>query len=747
MLKRVLNNKYLTIIILLAFLLRFIGLFPNIAHPDEGYVQIISGDLAKNILVHGDFNPRSFKYGSFIYYAQAIFYLPVLISDYLAQNANVILFSGFTSKALSFELYFPEAFRKFANTLTLVGRSQVALLGVGSVYITYLIAKKLFNKQMGLWAAFFMAVSPLHVRDSHYITTDVPFVFFLLVAFLFLIYAEIRGKVRDFFWAGFFTGFSSTVRYFPIGFLMLPFIYIFTFKKTKSWIYKVIVSIVASVAGVLIGVPFLAIDPNAPAQLASDFEKYILPWYHTSISTYAFSLLKGQFLPPALLLPQLFKPFHASYIFFLGVTPAVAIVAIFGLLQIFKMSPKKFLLLLVIPLFLFIYISFYIPSTYERLSIPILPFLAIFAGVGIHTLTKYYKKGAKISKVLVILVVITAIYFPLLKSTSATIACSQPRIQTQSVEWVEGNINDSAKIGYLTMVSVPSHVYEAWVQLEPGRELSLGEAQDKGLDHAFINAGRLDYVTYPYFNMFFIPPQDLYENSYYALVLAEYASRATTLKIIRKPFMCDFGRIYYYKLPNKLSPVAKNSLSYKFDDPNELSDWNIQNVDNTGSAKISYVKEEKGSLKYSQTSFGYTPSRVVSKTIPVAESKIYTFKFRVRTNDESATAPKVIGRIDFYNSKGPSISNKIQNVWLLINEGATPVYFEKKRELMTYQNNTNLPGISVALSNVVQISSKWQEVVVTSKATPGSELATFSVQPISSEKNTFLIDDISINEQ
>ena len=50
------------------------------------------------------------------------------------------------------------------------------------VALVHAIARPLFGVSAGLLAALFMAVAFLHARDSHYATTDVPMVFFVMAA-------------------------------------------------------------------------------------------------------------------------------------------------------------------------------------------------------------------------------------------------------------------------------------------------------------------------------------------------------------------------------------------------------------------------------------------------------------------------------------------------------------------------------------------------------------------------------------
>ena len=64
----------------------------------------------------------------------------------------------------------------------LIGRAVVAACGVASVYLVYRLGKEAFSRPVGLLAALFLAVEPLHVRYSHVAVTDVPATMFGLLA-------------------------------------------------------------------------------------------------------------------------------------------------------------------------------------------------------------------------------------------------------------------------------------------------------------------------------------------------------------------------------------------------------------------------------------------------------------------------------------------------------------------------------------------------------------------------------------
>ena len=65
-------------------------------------------------------------------------------------------------------------------------------------------------------AAGVMAVMPIHVRESHYVLTDVPTTFFITLTFLLSLRAHERATVKDFAWAGVAAGLATSVKY-PAG--------------------------------------------------------------------------------------------------------------------------------------------------------------------------------------------------------------------------------------------------------------------------------------------------------------------------------------------------------------------------------------------------------------------------------------------------------------------------------------------------------------------------------------------------
>jgi 4-amino-4-deoxy-L-arabinose transferase-like glycosyltransferase len=77
--------------------------------------------------------------------------------------------------------------------LTAVGRALTALFDVGTVWLTFLIGRRLYGPAVGLLAAALLAVTVLHVQLAHFFISD-PYLTFFAVAAL---YFMVAGQMVD----------------------------------------------------------------------------------------------------------------------------------------------------------------------------------------------------------------------------------------------------------------------------------------------------------------------------------------------------------------------------------------------------------------------------------------------------------------------------------------------------------------------------------------------------------------------
>jgi hypothetical protein len=157
------------VVIAIAFGLRLIGLrygLPYVYNPDE--VAIMSRALA---FAKGDLNPHNFLYPTLYFYVL------------FAWEGLIALAAVVTRAVASFGAFQREFFLD-PTRVYVAGRLLTAMLGTATVAATWALARRVAGPVAGLAAASIVAVSPLHVRDSHYVKHDVPVTLLVVLAYL-----------------------------------------------------------------------------------------------------------------------------------------------------------------------------------------------------------------------------------------------------------------------------------------------------------------------------------------------------------------------------------------------------------------------------------------------------------------------------------------------------------------------------------------------------------------------------------
>ena len=136
-------------------------------HPDERFITMVETAIQLPTSIGGYFdtaqsplNPYNKGFGSFVYGTVPLF-LVRLIAEW-GHWANY-------------------------GDITLLGRVLSALCDVGTIFMLFLIGRRLFNWRVAALGAFLVAVTPMHIQQSHFFTTDSFLVFFLTVAFYYAV--------------------------------------------------------------------------------------------------------------------------------------------------------------------------------------------------------------------------------------------------------------------------------------------------------------------------------------------------------------------------------------------------------------------------------------------------------------------------------------------------------------------------------------------------------------------------------
>jgi hypothetical protein len=255
----------------------------------------------------------------------------------------------------------------------LIGRTLTALMGTATIGVLYVVAAELYSTRVALLASLFLTVNLLHIRDSHYITTDVPLTFLITVALLFVFRYWRAGRTGDALAAGLFAGLAASMKY-PGGLMLLPLALAHYFRpRPAGGRLRWVVSPTLLAAGGLAAVGFLAGTPYAVltpvAFLRGVFSE--LREVHTV-----------QFGNEGDLPGYLFHLFHS---FPEGMGLPLFVTALVGLGVALYRHGKAEIILLAFPLPYFLVIGTW-SSRFERYTLPLLPFLALLAALGLATL-------------------------------------------------------------------------------------------------------------------------------------------------------------------------------------------------------------------------------------------------------------------------------------------------------------------------------------------------------------------------
>ena len=230
----------LAVILIAAGALRFWALGTGIPYAvgvDEPEIMTRAVAMMKS----GDFNPRFFDYPTLYIYVQVL-------------TASARFMAG----AMAGEWH--SLAQVNANDFYLWGRSITAALGTLTVLLVYLIGLR-WGTRPALLGAGLMAVMPMHVRESHYVLTDVPLTFLVALAMLLSLRAHEQPRAASFAAAGAAAGLAAATKYPGALSLLLPLIAIWMTPAARPSRARGALAVIgASAAAFLIAAPYTVLD-------------------------------------------------------------------------------------------------------------------------------------------------------------------------------------------------------------------------------------------------------------------------------------------------------------------------------------------------------------------------------------------------------------------------------------------------------------------------------------------------------
>ncbi len=383
-------------ILLISILIRVWGInfaFPlRYGHIDESVVIFYTMRFFT-----GDFNPNPF-------FDYPTLYLYLLFFCYLLFFSVGFILGKFGSIG---------SFITFYNTnavpFILIGRFLTVVFSIGTIYLTYLFAKKLFDKKTGLLSALFLSLSWQHVLSSHYATTDIAAVFFTLLTAFFAWDIYTKNDLKSYIISGFFCGLSIATKYY--GGIVFLAIILFGWKNKKHIGF----SFLAVITGFFVGCPFTFID--YAGFLSRFFDRLDL------------IIGLGKTVPFSSIL-------NYPKILIDGLGYSLFLLSFAGFVYLILNRTKQHLFLFIITLILLLFFGTW-QSLQGRYILALYPFFAIISATVITKIKNKYLLAFAIA-----LFLITT----LPKIITTDILLSQKDTRVISREWVIKNIPEKSKI-------------------------------------------------------------------------------------------------------------------------------------------------------------------------------------------------------------------------------------------------------------------------------------------------------------
>ena len=217
-------------------------------------------DRALRILRTGDWNPHLFDYPTLVIYLQAM--VAILRFLWGALDGQWGSLDGFSIAAVYS-----------------TGRVVAAAIGIATVWLTYRLGLELSSRGIALLAAAQVAVRPLHVRESHFILTDVPMTALTTLAVWLSVRAARLGTMRAYGWAGAAGGLAAAAKY-NGGLVLVAALaaWLLHERSSPDRMRKLAAIAGGAVLAFLVGAPYTLLDlPGFLDGFAAQFARFAAP--------------------------------------------------------------------------------------------------------------------------------------------------------------------------------------------------------------------------------------------------------------------------------------------------------------------------------------------------------------------------------------------------------------------------------------------------------------------------------------
>ncbi len=643
-------KKILLVILIVASVLRFVGARPgfNQFHSDQG----ISYSAATSMIKNGNLDPLRYDYAALVpdinYVFFRIFFIPLRWGYYYISH---------TPEILDGKIHIPIAplekqriFQVFVlgeREINAIfwSRYVTALFGVGAVYLTYFLGKKLFGEEVGLIAAFLLTFNFKHVINSHFGLPDIYNSFFLLLTLIIAVNIWKKPTSLNYLLGGIAAGLSFSTKYqiFAVFPVIVAHIYqSFEGKKLdlgKLFNFKIFLTVFSFVLMFLLTNPYFFIHfDEALSSVAAVSKKY-------GMGTNKINLY----------------PIWYLYSIDLGLPQFLSVIAGFFISLKKRLKETLFLLSVVVP-FSFVFFYYSSGGFYIRNLITISPILIIFAAYFAWKVIDFLRKRSTFPFFTLSLTafLVFLVFIPAKNSIIGSYFYTKEWPYVQMANWIKENFKTEDIIAAHPFDAVQVGLGKNRTEFEIAGNFSMAEHREAGAKYALLNlywAGNPFYFWMSFgfddVDKYLQKPWKMMRNSFHG-VAAEEMLRYQ-IHSVTKPWQASDQSLILLKIPQKLDIDLEPTLRFNFG--NNMEGWEEQRSTNISSPSFMFDKEigktDTGSIVFRPGGDTTPATRVASPFIEIKPEYYYLVRGNLLT-DRVYPARERDGfiRIDFYKDDG-----------------------------------------------------------------------------------------------
>lgn len=620
------RNKILLLILVIAAFLRFTGVYPGYpTHPDEAPYG-----SAYTMIMKGNLDPARYDYPAGIalihWFVFKFLIIPLNWVIFYIEHIGQIVDGGLKIplSQVNYDRYFRSAIlgRQELNILYW-GRYITALFGVGVVFLTYLLSKKLFGSLVAFSSAFFVAVNFREVLNSHIGLLDIYNAFFLLLSIIAAFKVLETPSRKNYIITGITNAlyFSTKFQVFSFAPFLLAHLTL-CYQKSKGDIALFIKSLFSfNFAVALAIVPILVAITNTyhliKFELFIETQKYVVAKYGMG--------------------NNVLNMYPIAYLYQIGIGEILSVLFLLGvILGLVKYTFKTVFLLSVVVPFLFVFLYYSRGGFYTRNFVTIIPILLIFTGISIGFFCEIISRVIKIKKisyVIYLLLVIAISWSNIEKSLVIVKEYSKPWNINVLSSWLVKNIPAGSTISAHSNVPLPIDDVKR-LTYEPNIFFSIDEFKEEGTpDYAIADFAWATNGFYWWMGggnpkedllHYWKKPLDILEYSYPAIALREL--EPFMVYSVFNSWQAPDTEFYVAKIPKYTVGGKNKAVSYSFD--KDTAGWMKAGKFWTTEDNLRW---EKGNLIIEEKPIRLTSLRWQSPIIEISDWPGYIIEFKTIT--------------------------------------------------------------------------------------------------------------------